>query len=178
MALLTNVVSLAVWTPFNEGWGQFDASAVAREVAALDPTRQVNHVSGWVDQGGGDVRSFHCYLRPFRMPRRQRGGRGRRVVALSEYGGYSLRLEGHAWSPREYGYRHLEDPEEFGEAFAALHEPLVAAVHDGLGATVYTQLSDVEDEVNGLVTWDREVLKLDADVVRRVTAALRSAIMG
>jgi len=69
--LLANVVSLAVWTPFNEGWGQFDANSVAREVATLDPTRQVNHVSGWVDQGGGDVRSFHCYLRPFRMPRRR-----------------------------------------------------------------------------------------------------------
>ena len=172
------MVSLAVWTPFNEGWGQFDANAVAREVATLDPTRQVNHVSGWVDQGGGDVRSFHCYLRPFRMPRRSRGRRGRRVVALSEYGGYSLRVEGHDWSPREYGYRHLEDSDEFDEAFTALHEPLVEAAHDGLGATVYTQLSDVEDELNGLVTWDREVLKLDADVVRRVTAALRSAIMG
>ena len=176
--LLANVVSLAVWTPFNEGWGQFDANSVAREVAALDPTRQVNHVSGWVDQGGGDVRSFHCYLRPFRMPRRSRGRRGRRVVALSEYGGYSLRVEGHTWSPREYGYRHLEDSDEFDAAFNTLHEPVVAAVHEGLGATVYTQLSDVEDEVNGLVTWDREVLKLDADVVRRVTAALRSAIMG
>ncbi|MET0998008.1 MAG: sugar-binding domain-containing protein [Marmoricola sp.] len=176
--LLGNVVSLAVWTPFNEGWGQFDANAVAREVATLDPTRQVNHVSGWVDQGGGDVRSFHCYLKPFEMPRRQRGRRGRRVVALSEYGGYSLRVEGHDWSPREYGYRHLEDADEFDEAFTALHEPLVEAVRDGLGATVYTQLSDVEDEVNGLVTWDREVLKLDAEVVRRATAALRSAIMG
>ena len=175
--LLTNVVSLAVWTPFNEGWGQFDANSVAREVAALDPTRQVNHVSGWVDQGGGDVRSFHSYLRPFRMPRRSRGRRGR-VVALSEYGGYSLRVEEHAWSPREYGYRHLEDAAEFAEAFDTLHEPLVAAVHQGLGATVYTQLSDVEDELNGLLTWDREVLKLDGDLVRRVTAALRSAIMG
>jgi hypothetical protein len=176
--LLANVVSLAVWTPFNEGWGQFDANAVAREVAALDPSRQVNHVSGWVDQGGGDVRSFHAYLRPFRMPRRPFVRRSRRVVALTEYGGYSLRVEGHDWSPREYGYRHLEDRAEFDEAFAALHEPLVAAVRDGLGATVYTQLSDVEDELNGLVTWDREVLKLDADLVRRVTAALRSAIMG
>ena len=100
--LLRNVVSLAVWTPFNEGWGQFDANAVAREVAALDPTRQVNHVSGWVDQGGGDIRSFHRYLRPFRMPRR-RGGRGRRVLALTEYGGHSMRVEGHDWSPASSG---------------------------------------------------------------------------
>ena len=90
----------------------------------LDPTRQVNHVSGWVDQGGGDVRSFHCYLRPFRMPRRSRGRRGRRVVALSEYGGYSLRVEGHDWSPREYGYRHLEDSDEFDDG---LHRAARAA---------------------------------------------------
>lgn len=178
--LLGNVVSLAVWTPFNEGWGQFAANAVAREVARLDPTRQVNHVSGWVDQGGGDVRSFHAYLQPFRLParelRRRRGAP--RVVALSEYGGMSLRVEGHAWSTREFGYRHLEDSVAFDRSFADLHDPLVDQARDGLAATVYTQLSDVEDELNGLVTWDREVLKLDADVVRRVTARLRAAMTG
>ena len=107
--LLRNVVSIAVWTPFNEGWGQFDANAVAREIAALDPTRQVNHVSGWVDQGGGDLRSFHAYLRPFEMPRRRRPGDATRVVALTEYGGFSMRVEGHDWSPREFGYRHFDD---------------------------------------------------------------------
>jgi beta-galactosidase/beta-glucuronidase len=171
--LLRNVVSLAVWTPFNEGWGQFDANAVARELARLDPTRQVNHVSGWVDQGGGDIRSFHSYLRPFRMPR-LRWGRRRRVVALTEYGGHSLRVEGHDWSEREFGYRHVEDRAELAAGFVELHEPLGDAVRRGLGATVYTQLSDVEDELNGLLTWDREVLKIDPDVVRRVTARLRA----
>ena len=176
--LLGNVVSLAVWTPFNEGWGQFDANAVAREVARLDPTRQVNHTSGWVDQGGGDLRSFHSYLRPFTMPARQRGRRGRRVVALSEYGGYSLRVEGHDWSAREFGYRHLETPEAFTEALEELHGPLVEAARHGLAATVYTQLSDVEDELNGLLTWDREVLKADAHAVRRLTARLRDAMTG
>ncbi len=111
--LLHNVVSLAVWTPFNEGWGQFDANRVAAEVTWRDPARQVNHVSGWVDQGGGDIRSFHSYLKPFELPRASRWSRRRdsRVVALSEYGGYSLRVEGHDWSPREFGYRHLEDSE-------------------------------------------------------------------
>ena len=176
--LLRNVVSLAVWTPFNEAWGQFDANAVAREVAGLDPTRQVNHVSGWIDQGGGDVRSFHSYRRPFTVPRRQRGARGRRVVALTEYGGHSLRIEGHDRSSREFGYRHHPDPATLTAAFADLHDPLVTEVRAGLAATVYTQLSDVEDELNGLLTWDREVLKVDADVVRRVTAALRRAMTG
>jgi hypothetical protein len=179
--LLRNVVSLAVWTPFNEGWGQFDADEVAREVASLDPSRQVNHVSGWVDQGGGDIRSFHRYLFPFRMPRRGGGSflrrLGRRsddrVVALTEYGGHSMRVKGHDWSDREFGYHHVADSVELGTAFEDLHRPLIAAVAEGLGATVYTQLSDVEDELNGLLTWDRAVLKIDPDVVRRVTASLR-----
>jgi hypothetical protein len=202
--LLRNVTSLAVWVPFNEGWGQFDANAVAREVAGLDPTRQVNHVSGWVDQGGGDIRSFHSYVRRFRMPRGwwprgwwprgwwprgwwprgwwprgwwPRGWwprrRGRRVVALTEYGGHSMRVEGHDWSSREFGYHHAEDAADLEAGFVALHEPLGDAVREGLTATVYTQLSDVEDELNGLLTWDRDVLKLDPDVVRRVTARLR-----
>ncbi len=171
--LLRNVVSLAVWTPFNEGWGQFDANDVAAEVARLDPTRQVNHTSGWVDQGGGDIWSFHRYLLPFRMPRRRRGRRGRRVVALTEYGGHSLRVPGHTWSEREFGYHHAEDADALTEGFVQLHDPLREAVAEGLGATVYTQLSDVEDELNGLLTWDREVLKPDPDSVRRVTASLR-----
>ncbi len=174
--LLRNVVSLAVWTPFNEGWGQFDANEIAGEVARLDPTRPVNHVSGWVDQGGGDVRSFHSYLSRFRMPARRslrRWGRpDPRVVALTEYGGHSLRVEGHDWSPREFGYHHAETAEELAIAFDALHRQLAEAVRAGLGATVYTQLSDVEDELNGLFTWDREVLKIDAEVVRRATRAL------
>ena len=175
--LLRNVVSIAVWTPFNEGWGQFAANAVARDVRRLDPTRQVNHTSGWVDQGGGDIRSFHRYLRPFTMPRAHRGRRHRRVVALTEYGGHSLRVEGHDWSPREFGYLHHDDADAFAEAFERLHEPLLEAARAGLSATVWTQLSDVEDELNGLLTWDREVLKLPADVVRRTTAALAAAMM-
>ncbi|MEO5653672.1 MAG: sugar-binding domain-containing protein [Marmoricola sp.] len=180
--LLHNAVSIAVWTPFNEGWGQFDANAVSREVTALDPTRQVNHVSGWVDQGGGEIRSFHRYVTSFRMPQprlaRFWGRRDRRVVALTEYGGTSLRVEGHDWSRREFGYARVEDTDELVRSFTALHEPLVAAVRAGLAATVYTQLSDVEDELNGLLTWDREVLKLDPAVVRRVTAALAAAHAG
>ena len=177
--LLRDVVSIAVWTPYNEGWGQFDANAVAREVSALDPTRQVDHVSGWVDQGGGDVRSLHSYLGDFRMPR-PRGGplrrRDPRAVALTEYGGISMAVEGHDWSEREFGYRLVEDAGELATAFEEVHAPLVEAVAHGLTATFWTQLSDVEDELNGLLTWDREVLKLDADVVRRVTRALRDAV--
>ncbi len=160
--LLRNVPCIAVWTPFNEGWGQFDANAIARFVRALDPTRLVNHVSGWVDQGGGDIRSFHSYLGVFRLPR----FKGRRLLALTEYGGHSLQVEGHDWSSREFGYRRHRSAEQLAAAFRALHQHLGRLVDRGLAATVYTQLSDVEDELNGLLTWDREVQKLDTAIVR------------
>lgn len=179
--LLGNVVSIAVWVPFNEGWGQFDANAVAREVSRLDPTRQVDHASGWIDQGGGDIRALHCYGIPFRMPVRLPdrlpvpvpGRRARRrVLALDEYGGYSLKVRDHVWRPRRsFGYRKLGSPEALATAFEALHRDEVApAVARGLAATVYTQLSDVEVEINGLLTWDREVLKIPADRIRAALA--------
>ncbi|HET6153294.1 MAG TPA: glycoside hydrolase family 2 TIM barrel-domain containing protein [Marmoricola sp.] len=170
VALLRNVVAIAVWTPFNEGWGQFDANDVAAEVAALDPTRSVNHVSGWIDQGGGDIRSYHSYLRPFRLPRRRRDPR---VPALTEYGGYSLVVDGHDASAVEFGYRHFDDAAGLAAGFAGLHSTTIAtAVRRGLAATVYTQLSDVEDELNGLLTWDREVQKIPTEVVRAALASI------
>lgn len=173
--LLQNAPSVAAWVPFNEGWGQFEANEIAAEVKALDPTRPVNHVSGWIDQGGGDVKSFHSYLRPFRLPGRLRRRREKRVYALTEYGGYSLKVEGHDWSTREFGYRHFETSIELAAGFVALHrDQIEPALDGGLAATVYTQLSDVEDELNGLVTWDREVLKIPADVVRDTLRGLSS----
>ena len=175
VALLQSAPSVAAWVPFNEGWGQFDANQVADEDTALDPGRPVNHVSGRIDQGGGDVRSFHSYLRPFRVPRRWRRRlrrgflfrRDRRVLALTEYGGYSLTVEGHDWSTKEFGYRHFDTADELAAGFVQLHcEQIGPALEQGLAATVYTQLSDVEDELNGLLTWDREVLKIPAEVIR------------
>jgi beta-galactosidase/beta-glucuronidase len=174
VALLHNAPSVVVWVPFNEGWGQFDANEVADEVRALDPSRPVSHVSGWIDQGGGDVKSFHSYLRPFRMPRKWRRRRERRAYALTEYGGYSLKVPGHDWSTREFGYRHFDSAEELADGFVTLHHEQVGpAIADGLAATVYTQLSDVEDELNGLLTWDREVLKMPAEVIRETLRRLR-----
>ncbi|MGN6130674.1 MAG: hypothetical protein ACTHOK_10085, partial [Nocardioidaceae bacterium] len=172
VALLRSVTSVAAWVPFNEGWGQFDANAVARRLAALDPTRPVDHASGWHDQGGGDLRSLHVYGRRFRAPRRRR--RERRVLALTEYGGYDLAVAGHTYGEVDFGYRHFDTAETLGEAFRRLHaEEVAPAVRAGLGATVYTQLSDVEDELNGLLTYDREVLKLPEDLVREALSLLR-----
>ncbi|WP_055482639.1 glycoside hydrolase family 2 protein [Sphaerimonospora mesophila] len=166
---LRNVVSLAVWVPFNEGWGQFDAARIAGEVARLDPTRTVDHASGWHDQRAGDLRSLHVYFRRFRPPRPDG-----RVLVLSEYGGYGLRVEGRTWGEKEFGYRRYDTADRLGAAFARLHEEqIIPAIRRGLSATVYTQLSDVEDEINGLLTYDRAVLKLPEDLVRSITERLR-----
>jgi hypothetical protein len=168
--LLRDVVSLMAWVPFNEGWGQFDAGRVAAELAVLDPTRVVDHASGWHDQGGGDLDSRHVYGRRFRMPRR----RDHRPVVLSEYGGHQLRVDGHVHDDEvDFGYGRESTPAGLARSFTTLHEHLATLVADGLSGTVYTQLSDVEDEHNGLLTYDREVLKVDADVIRAALRLLR-----
>ncbi len=172
VAHLRNVASLAVWVPFNEGWGQFDALAVTDRLRALDPTRVVDHASGWHDQGGGDLVSRHVYGRRFRAPRRRDG----RALVLSEYGGHSLRVDGHVWDDeRDFGYGRESTREDLASSFTRLHDALAADVRRGLSGTVYTQLSDVEEELNGLLTYDREVLKIDEDVVRSALGRLRSA---
>jgi beta-galactosidase/beta-glucuronidase len=170
---LRNVVSLAVWVPFNEGWGQFDAAWVAEQVRRIDPSRTIDHASGWHDQGAGDLTSRHVYVRPFRVPRR-RSGTAHRALALTEYGGYSCHLPEHSASDVAFGYRRYPDRAALAKAFETLHaEQIVPAIARGLSATVYTQLSDVEDETNGLLTYDRRVQKLPDDVVQRVTSDLR-----
>ena len=157
--------SVVVWVPFNEGWGQFDARDVSELVRRLDPTRLIDHASGWHDQGVGDLVSRHVYFRRYRLSRKD--SRDPRAAVLSEYGGYSWRVPGHTWSEKEFGYRKFRDQERFGGAFLALQEEQVApALEKGLAAFVYTQLSDVEEETNGLLTYDRRVLKVDADAVR------------
>lgn len=169
--LLKNVPSVVVWVPFNEGWGQFDALDAVARIRAIDQDRVIDHASGWHDQGGGDLRSFHVYFRRVRPGRRW--GRDGRAVVVSEYGGYSLRLAGHEFSDREFGYRKLPTTQAFGDAFAKLHrEEILPAIDAGLSGIVYTQLADVEDELNGLLTADRTVVKADAAIVRAVNQEL------
>ncbi|MGH1564671.1 DUF2804 family protein [Mumia sp. DW29H23] len=173
--LLQSVPSVAVWVPFNEGWGQFDARRVADRVKRLDPTRVVDHASGWHDQGGGDLASRHVYFRPYRLSRAD--AEDARAAVLSEYGGYSHRVPGHVWSEKEFGYRRYADRDAFAYAFLRLqHHEIGRAVDEGLAAFVYTQLADVEEETNGLMTYDRRVLKVDADAVRTSNQRLRQRL--
>ena len=168
--LLYNCVCLGLWVPFNEGWGQFDALAVTDRLRTLDPTRPIDHASGWHDQGGGDLKSRHVYYRPVRLR-----GDGRRVLALTEFGGYSLQCPGHLASDKKFGYRMYDHAAAWMDAVERLYEtevlPLIES--QGLSAAVYTQLSDVEDEVNGLVTYDRRLCKMDPARMRKINSKLR-----
>lgn len=170
---LHGVVSIAVWVPFNEGWGQFDAAEVTAELHALDSSRSIDHASGWHDQGTGDLTSLHVYFRRFRVPRR-RPATAHRALVVSEYGGYSQRLPEHSVTPREFGYKRFDDSDHLAAAFVRLHEEeIIPAIPRGLAAIVYTQLSDVEDESNGLLSYDRRIVKVPVEVVRSVTERLR-----
>ena len=169
--LLYNIVSLALWVPFNEGWGQFDALKAVQAIRRRDETRTIDHASGWYDQGGGDIKSIHWYFRPYRH--RQPPGE-QRPVCLTEYGGYNCAVPGHCWGEgAEFGYKKIADPAEFNRAFKKLmEEQIIPAKERGLAAAVYTQVSDVEGERNGLLTYDRKVCKANEAIFRAVNAKL------
>ena len=169
--LLYNIVSLALWVPFNEGWGQFDALKAAEFIRKRDDTRPIDHASGWYDQGGGDIKSIHWYFRPYhhkQPPKEQR------PICLTEYGGYNCAVPGHCWGEgAEFGYKKIADPAEFNRAFQKLmEEQIIPAKERGLAAAVYTQVSDVEGERNGLLTYDRKVCKANEAIFRVVNAKL------
>ena len=144
------------WSLFNEGWGQFDARAACEMVRALDPSRVIDAVSGWYDQGCGDFRSVHNYFRELAVWRDRRG----RAFFVSEFGGFSHLVAGHSSLPECYGYEVYGDPEELRAAVRALLAEMDALEERGLAGYIYTQVSDVEEETNGLLTYDRRVAKL------------------
>ena len=167
---LYNTVSLAMWVPFNEGWGQFDAAKAVKRILELDKTRTIDHASGWHDQKIGEIKSLHVYFKPYRFRRDKQG----RAVVLSEFGGYNYRAEGHCFNDRDFGYKRLKTSEELLAAYEHLYyNEILPAKKNGLCATVYTQLTDVEDELNGLITYDRKVLKFPAERLRQINEKLR-----
>ena len=158
---------IACWVPFNEGWGQFDAGKAVQALRTLDGTRMVDEASGWFDQGGGDVHSLHNYFYPLRIRPQKR------TVALSEYGGIAWPMPGHEPPRKTYGYGTAKDRQELTARYKKLQlKTVLPQLEKGLSALVYTQLTDVEDEVNGLFTYDRAAVKPDANAVRSVNAAL------
>ena len=166
---LYNCPCIALWTPFNEGWGQFDSLKACARLRALDDTRLIDHASGWSDQGG-EIRSIHKYFVPFRMPKREK-----RPVILSEFGGYSMKTEDHSFSDKIFGYAVYDEADKLDAAIRKLWETeLVPAKDKGLCACIYTQLTDVQSEVNGLVTYDRRVVKVDEAALKALNEKLTS----
>ena len=153
---LYNVPSISTWVPFNEAWGQFDAERIANDVKEQDPTRTVDHASGWFDQKAGDFNSVHNYFRKLRVEKDEE-----RAFVISEYGGYACHIAGHSSVERVFGYKKFETIEEISKAYQELFEgQVLPLIEKGLSGVVYTQLSDIEEEVNGLVTYDRKVIKI------------------
>lgn len=157
-----NSPSIVMWVPFNEGWGQFDTVRIAELVKAYDPTRLVNCASGWNDFPAGDVHDIHVYPGPASPEPEEH-----RAAVLGEFGGLGLPLKGHTWqSEKNWGYRSFTSIEDLTDAYLNLITPLRPLLGSpGLSAAVYTQTTDVEVEVNGLLTYDRAVTKLAPEVL-------------
>ena len=158
--LLDGHPSIGFWTLFNEGWGQFDACAATGAVRALDATRPIDATSGWYDQGCGDFLSIHNYFRPLRA-----GWHGKqrenRAAIISEFGGLAQMTPGHTSLDHSYGYGDFATVEDWRVAVQKLLSEVESLQVEGLAGYVYTQVSDVEEEVNGLLTYDRKINKFE-----------------
>ena len=162
---LYNVVSIFAWVPFNEGWGQFDSAKVTKHIQLMDLTRFVDSASGWHDQGAGDFYSRHVYFHTYTNPQNHE----KRMSILSEFGGYSYLIPGHSLAQKLYGYKKFTDKLNLNTAIRKLYEDsIIRNIPKGLTACVFTQLTDVEDECNGIMTADREIVKLDEKRIRNL----------
>ena len=170
---LFNCVSIALWVPFNEGWGQFDSARITALVKEKDSTRLIDSVSGWHDQGIGktEMRSLHTYYTPLKVPKDPR------PVVLSEFGGYSMKIDGHVFDEKkEFGYKKFRSREKLHAALQTLYtKKLIPLIAKGLCGAIYTQVSDVEEEINGLVTYDRKVLKISVEEMKEINDAVMVA---
>ena len=153
---LKNYPCILYWTLFNEGWGQYDSASVYKVIKELVPDSVIDAASGWYDMDVGDVKSLHRYnekyiFQPFEKP-----------IILSEFGGFAFKVEGHVFHPGKiYGYGTIKDYEKLEERVNELYdEEIVPCIGKGLSGCIYTQVSDVEDEINGIMTYDRRVIKL------------------
>lgn len=154
--LLGNHPSIAAWVIFNEGWGQFQTEDMTRIVRRLDPNRLIDQASGWFDQGGGDFSSLHNYFfKLFIRPERERAS------VLSEFGGYSYREPGHCAKEKLYGYGICKNKKDLEKRFLERWSGVRNLIPQGLSASIYTQWTDVEEEVNGVFTYDRGVRKIE-----------------
>ena len=171
---LKNHPSICYWTIFNEAWGQFDSDNVYDWFKTLDDTRFIDSTSGWFRRNKSDVDSRHVYFRKVKLV-----GDGKKPLILSEFGGKTYKAEGHLFNPdKSYGYGGCDTLDALNEAVAKLYqEEIVPCVRKGLCGSIYTQVSDVEDEINGLLTYDRKLRKLRPEVMLPVAEELKKALL-
>lgn len=167
---LRYVPSIITWTIFNEGWGQFESKKMYSVAKNEDDSRPFDVTSGWFDQGVGNYCSKHIY---FRAPKMKNDGK--RLLSLSEFGGYSCAIKGHTYSDKEVGYKRFENPEKMSDALLDIFEEHLERLieEEALSCSVLTQLTDVENEINGLITYDRCVVKINVDAFRKENDKLR-----
>jgi beta-galactosidase/beta-glucuronidase len=166
---------IVAWVPFNEGWGQFDTVRIAKWIKSYDPSRLVDPASGWNDFPVGDMHDIHDYPGPSAPP-----AEAKRASVLGEFGGLGLPIPGHLWvdTKKNWGYRRFTSRDALTEAYLKLAAKLQPLVKSHLSAAVYTQTTDCETEVNGLMTYDRELIKMDVEKIRAANAGLVNLLSG
>ena len=170
---LKNHPCVCYWTIFNEGWGQFDSDNVCAHLRTLDSSRFIDATSGWFRGENTDVESLHIYFGSWKKLKSKN-----RPLVLSEFGGYCYAAEQHIFNPQKsYGYKSCKTSEDFCRDLEKLYtEKVIPAAQKGLCASIYTQVSDVEDEINGMLTYDRKVCKVQPEPMLKIAAALCEAV--
>ncbi len=169
--LLYSCPSVIYYTVFNEGWGQFRADDMYELLKSKDETRVVDATSGWFTEKKSDVNSHHVYFKKLKVKIKPE-----RPAVISEFGGFSHRCDGHLFGDGNYGYTTIADRTEFEDRVARLYtDEVLPLVRKGASAFVYTQISDVEDETNGFMTYDRKILKVDAEKFKKISTMLNDA---
>ena len=169
VALLRRHPCIVAWTIFNEGWGQFDSENTYAKLIQLDASRLVDVNSGWIEQGIGDFYSRHIYFRKARLKNDHK-----RILSLSEFGGYTLQVMGHSMKEKQFGYKKNKDSKQLEEALIKLYKDQIIPLKKvGLAVAIYTQITDAEEEVNGLWTYDREVCKVEPSLLAELNKELK-----
>lgn len=164
ISYLYNVPSIALWTIFNEGWGQFDSKKIYDELRQIDSTRIYDHASGWHDQGTSETKSYHVYFKSFKIKKNN----ANRAVILSEFGGFVYPIEGHKQVGKKTYKSFTNEVDWLNRYKKSIEVDVLKNIPLGLSAIIYTQLSDVEDELNGFITFDREVVKIDTTKIKEI----------
>ena len=168
---LYNTPSILLWTIFNEGWGQFDSKEIYNFVKEYDKTRLFDHASGWHDQGISDVKSLHVYFKKVKLPNKKQINN--RAVILSEFGGFLLPIEGHSQKGKAT-YRSYKDKDKWLKMYEkCIVRDVISNIPKGLSACIYTQLSDVEDENNGFITYDRKIIKVKPSLIKDINDKIK-----